>query len=384
MKFFLNNYYRYLVFPIIIAVLCIGTVSLIKSFVFQSYQQSILSNVKAQLRQDLTQAEYKAINRSLKDFEDFQLLKCSRLKMTSPQNVLLADFSQSNGCDDDFKTRDDFFSVAFESVNGGQFFLEALTPIPMIYKISFAAINLSFLILIFSLFFVMAYKEKQSKRIELLAAGLAHDLRSPAGALNALRAKLSSVDFESAHLAGTIADRINDIAEDVLKKYRSTKSSRLKAAALEPKTYLPYSLKELLESIIKEAQITHTEKPVQISLILEPPFSDFSNHSIPKSDLGRALSNLINNSAESILQSGFVVVEAKATQNGVEIFIRDNGVGMSSDQIDRALSGQSSKSTGHGIGLKSTRDVIEQFGGKFKIQSELNRGTTIQIQLLAA
>jgi len=67
------------------------------------------------------------------------------------------------------------------------------------------------------------------------------------------------------------------------------------------------------------------------------------------------------------------------------IFVQDNGIGMTSEEIDSILNPLSKNETenyipGLSVGLTITKKIIELHGGKLEIESQQNKGTTVRFK----
>jgi signal transduction histidine kinase len=107
--------------------------------------------------------------------------------------------------------------------------------------------------------------------------------------------------------------------------------------------------------------------------------------------LQNALLNLALNARDAMPAGGTLTVSAM-TANGpenaeVEIAMRDTGIGMAREVLDRALEPYFTTrtgTTGHGMGLPGVRSFIEQFGGRLSIESAPYAGTTVTLRLPAS
>lgn len=97
-----------------------------------------------------------------------------------------------------------------------------------------------------------------------------------------------------------------------------------------------------------------------------------------------AISNIINNSIEAVDPlNGYVEIKIERTKAGcVSILIKDNGVGIDESEIKKIFEpGYSSKTTGFGLGLTITKEIIESLGGQIEVESKRNKGTTVILKL---
>jgi nitrogen fixation/metabolism regulation signal transduction histidine kinase len=101
--------------------------------------------------------------------------------------------------------------------------------------------------------------------------------------------------------------------------------------------------------------------------------------------LRRALINLIDNGLAACREAGTRVrVELMATlvEPGVQLAIRDQGVGIPTDNLSRIFEPDfTTKSGGMGLGLAIVENIIIGHGGRISVQSETGRGTTFTIDL---
>ena len=104
--------------------------------------------------------------------------------------------------------------------------------------------------------------------------------------------------------------------------------------------------------------------------------------------LKQILLNLLSNAIKFTPQGGSVTMLPVCDANGVGIAIRDTGIGMSRDDIVKAMTpyGQvdsriARKHKGTGLGLPISQSLAALHGGRLAIESEPGRGTTITLLL---
>ena len=112
-----------------------------------------------------------------------------------------------------------------------------------------------------------------------------------------------------------------------------------------------------------------------------------------KGQISQVFINLIENSLKfsprnSKMHIGTSTVFGEDGTKFVRVSVSDQGIGIPADDIDRlfnrffrsqnAVNGQI---PGTGLGLAIVKKIIEQHGGRIRIESEINRGTTVQLEL---
>jgi signal transduction histidine kinase len=103
-------------------------------------------------------------------------------------------------------------------------------------------------------------------------------------------------------------------------------------------------------------------------------------------ELTQVLINVIANGAQAVaargVPNGRISINTKIEENMLEIAVRDTGVGMPPDVLNRAGTPFfTTKSEGTGLGLAQCQRLIGAAGGRFKIESEAGKGTTVTIML---
>lgn len=101
----------------------------------------------------------------------------------------------------------------------------------------------------------------------------------------------------------------------------------------------------------------------------------------------QALDNLISNAVKFSEEGDEVTVRLTEARDSVMLTVEDNGIGMSTDDLDHIFerfyrgSHAVSKSSGSGLGLVICRAIVEAHGGRIWAESNLGDGTTFYIDL---
>ena len=114
---------------------------------------------------------------------------------------------------------------------------------------------------------------------------------------------------------------------------------------------------------------------------------DISDIVLPCLTIQPIVENAIMHGIEEKEEGGYVLIHCFMEQKHAVIEIRDNGIGMSQDTLDKILSKLEKPShKGHttGLGINNVKERLELFSGEkdvFVIQSEENMGTEVRITL---
>lgn len=237
---------------------------------------------------------------------------------------------------------------------------------------------------------LLSLQGEYGKRIEAgkmkalidLAAGVAHDIRSPLIALDVIIKDIKNIPEEQRIVIRNSANRINDIANNLLTQYRQRKNADSDDSARNMK---PELISDLLMSLISEKRVQHRNDSIKLILnVEENAYGRFSVISV--SAFNRVLSNLIDNAIEA--DANEITVSLKILnpdeKSNLKIQIKDNGKGILPGTLQKILKGESvsSKAKGHGLGLPHAIKTIEkEWSGRLHINSFINDGTTIDIVL---
>ena len=94
--------------------------------------------------------------------------------------------------------------------------------------------------------------------------------------------------------------------------------------------------------------------------------------------------NLVRNGREAMLEGGRLSISGRQVEDSVEIDITDTGVGIAPENLSRISEPlYSTKARGLGLGLAIVRAILDKNRGGLRVRSEVGRGTTCTVRLLA-
>ena len=162
--------------------------------------------------------------------------------------------------------------------------------------------------------------------------------------------------------------RLEDIVQDFLTYARGGEVNR------SPQSLLSV-VREVLDFVETEDELQdirhHVELPSSLPLAI-----------IDAGAIRQALLNRVVTARQAMPMGGELIVRVRREGNHVVLSITDTGVGMSSEDVEHCFDTYwSTKKNGSGLGLATTRRIIQEHEGTISVVSELGRGTSFRIVL---
>ncbi|WP_158826143.1 PAS domain S-box protein [Mucilaginibacter lacusdianchii] len=216
-------------------------------------------------------------------------------------------------------------------------------------------------------------KIEQLKEISFLNS---HAIRKPIASLlgltNLFKEQLVS-ESELREVAGLIHNcslELDEVVKEVNEKVNDDSQSM-------PTINLEYfSFKEFLNKIIVQAQSYSPKHKIILKKVADITF--YGN----KKRIEQAVKSLIINAIKFSLDANCVLVDTEIIQQNLVLTVRDYGVGMSEEQIDRiflSLSRPDYPKTSSSSLLK-VAEVCHRHHGSMWIESEINKGSTFSMR----
>ena len=231
---------------------------------------------------------------------------------------------------------------------------------------------------------VSIQKETEKLRDDFIAT-LTHDMRTPLlAAIQTLKffleGSIGELEEKQKVLLSTMLQSNEDLlglVNALLEVYRF-ESGKLTLC----KTVFP--IKDLTEQCYEEIKPLAESKNQSFKLVFE--LEDGVHIKADRGELKRVITNLCGNAVNYTNVNGEIIVLTKIQNNDLIFSVTDNGNGIPKEDIPnlfmRFSQGTAKKrSTGTGLGLYLSRQIIEAHEGKIWVQSKMNKGSEFSFLL---
>ncbi|WP_367755491.1 PAS domain S-box protein [Ammoniphilus sp. 3BR4] len=216
---------------------------------------------------------------------------------------------------------------------------------------------------------------RKSDRLSIvgqLAAGVAHEIRNPLATLSGFVQLLNEQSSENKHYYDIMLselDRINFIVSEFM--------MLAKPQVLE---FEQKDLKKILHHVITLANTQAIMNKIDITATWP---KNLPLITCGENQLKQVFINILKNAMEAMPWGGELAIQVhRPNPDYVVIQFKDQGIGIPEDRIERL--GEpfySTKEKGTGLGLMVSYKIIEAHGGRLLIESEVGKGTTVDVVL---
>jgi PAS domain S-box-containing protein len=232
---------------------------------------------------------------------------------------------------------------------------------------------------------VTQFKELDKMKSDFMAA-VSHEFRTPLTSIN------MSVDILTQRLLGPLTQSQEDIVasckQDCERLTKLVKEllqlSKLESGKFEIRKDL-IDLSKIIESSIQPLQLPFREKEVILKFMPEDQPSLLIGD---EQQLSWVISNLVNNALRYTNSGGKVNIKIQRDGGYIILKVSDTGRGIPPEYIDKIFDKfvqvkQTLDATpgSVGLGLAIVKEIVEMYGGKIRVESEVNKGSTFSIYL---
>lgn len=227
-------------------------------------------------------------------------------------------------------------------------------------------------------------KENNATKDKLFSI-IAHDLKNPVGNILTISELLvdsfKNKDFETSEelleLIGSQSKETMNLLETLF-DWAKSQSGQINYSPEE------LILKEIVQQVVEIINPVASIKGITVEMNLEPDLKVLAD----KNMIHTVLRNLVSNAIKFTNTGGFVQILACKLADGIEISVKDSGVGMTGDTLKSLFHIDSSVTTngtagekGSGLGLIICMEFIEKHGSHIHVESEPERGSKFSFSL---
>jgi signal transduction histidine kinase len=221
----------------------------------------------------------------------------------------------------------------------------------------------------------------RSQRVERLAAigqvagGIAHELRNP---LNVVKTSVYYLLNARHPTPAKTTEHLQRIEQHVTMA-DGVITALSNFAKMPLPEMRPFVVVDCVRAVLETLPL-----PANIAVVIDQP------EAVPPAladqmQVRIVVSNLIRNAHDAMPQGGTLTISARPCEGHVELAVSDTGGGIPKENLARVMEPLfSTKARGLGLGLSIARAILEKNSGNLRVQSEVGRGTTFTMKLLAA
>jgi signal transduction histidine kinase/nitrogen regulatory protein PII-like uncharacterized protein len=208
---------------------------------------------------------------------------------------------------------------------------------------------------------------------------IAHDLRNPFnGILGISELLVSSRESFSQEETTSMIKMVHDSSQhafDLLENLLEWSKAHTGRIDFNPEKYL---LDNLVNEVVSLLENLSNQKNIKLNHQITKNLSVYADRNM----IHTILRNLITNAIKFTHRNGEINVSAIQQSNEIVVHVRDTGVGISENDIDKLFkisekitSRGTNDEKGTGLGLLLCKEFVEKHGGKIWVESQVGRGS---------
>jgi signal transduction histidine kinase len=209
-----------------------------------------------------------------------------------------------------------------------------------------------------------------------LAAGVAHDLRSPLGGI------LRSAEFLTRpEISQETRDKLSHAVVSLARRLISTSQGILDYIRGEEINLQldPTNLSNFLDEMLDVLQIDFSDRGIEVIR----NYGIDTQIMMDANRMAQVVYNLAENARDAMSRGGKFIVQTLSAGEQVEIRFTDTGPGVPSELQERIFEPffTYGKFQGAGLGLAIAKQIVEEHGGRIYLESKDDKGTTFVVSL---
>ncbi len=225
-------------------------------------------------------------------------------------------------------------------------------------------------------------EKARSNVLQHFISNASHDLRTPLTTIKTLLyvlPKLSDVEKRQRHMTAleTQVEHLEMLLEAMLNMSRLDKTIDFAFELID--------LNTLVADVIERNEPLARQKQHDMTFTGDPTIPTVE---ADKVQLGRAISNIINNAVHYTPNQGMITIRTHWLDHHAVVEVQDTGLGIGTDDLPRIFErfyrvdeARGTVRGGAGLGLSIAKRIIEAHHGKIEVESILGEGSLFRIVL---
>ncbi len=209
-----------------------------------------------------------------------------------------------------------------------------------------------------------------------MAAGLAHEIRNPLGAIKGAAQWMGSTmasDSPHKEFVGIIVDEVGRLDRVVSSFLDYARPYRGNPSLLDVDNVVSRTLALVRNDLPPEIELQHDAGVGLPSVRMDPEH------------LRQVLLNLIRNAAEAMKGRGRIILRTRARGASVEVLVSDTGPGIEAAmRANLFIPFSTTKTQGTGLGLAISQRLVQSAQGRIELRTSSAQGTTFSVVLPVA
>jgi two-component system phosphate regulon sensor histidine kinase PhoR len=249
------------------------------------------------------------------------------------------------------------------------------------------------ILLILTVVFIFTYtiwvifRQKQLSKIKNdFISNMTHELKTPISTISLASQMLddTSIAIEKknmGYISRVIKEEIKRLSGQVEKVLQMSIFDESK----EKLKHNKIDIHEILEKVNDSFELRIKEQEGSLQIVKNAKIHHILADNV---HITNVISSLVDNAIKYSKEKPEIIIEAHNKRNGIEIRIKDKGIGIPKeyqkkifDRFFRVPTGNVHDVKGFGLGLSYVKGIVEKHKGSIKVNSELNVGTEFRIHL---